>query len=95
MSRLLVMLFGAALLGAAALPCAAAMSIERVTGASGVEAWLVEDHAIPIVTLSFAFPDPAQVDDKKAIPFDKDQPFKNLGLRVAEHARGRAAGAAS
>ncbi|PYQ49851.1 MAG: serine/threonine protein phosphatase [Acidobacteria bacterium] len=44
-------------------------------------------------SLSFAFPDPAQVDEKKAIPFDKDQPFKNLGLRVVEHARGSAAGA--
>ncbi len=60
--RLLVMLLGAALLGAPALPCAAAMSIERVTGASGVEAWLVEDHAIPIVTLSFAFPGGAALD---------------------------------
>ena len=60
--RLLIMLLGAALLGTPALPCAAAMSIERVTGASGVEAWLVEDHAIPIVTLSFAFPGGAALD---------------------------------
>jgi len=52
----------AALLGAASIPGAAAMSIERVTGASGVEAWLVEDHSIPIVTLSFAFPGGAALD---------------------------------
>ena len=51
-----------ALRHAAAMPGAAAMSIERVTGASGVEAWLVEDHSIPIVTLSFAFPGGAALD---------------------------------
>jgi len=42
-------------------------------------------------SLSFAFPDPDQVEDKKPIPFDKDQPFKNLGLRVVNQAQGRAA----
>ena len=61
-SALVVMLVGAALLGLAGGPDAAAMSIERVTGASGVEAWLVEDHSIPIVTLSFAFPGGAALD---------------------------------
>jgi len=35
-------------------------------------------------SLIFAFPDPAQAADKKPIPFDKDRPFRNLGLRVAE-----------
>lgn len=38
-------------------------------------------------SLSFAFPDPDTADEKKAIPFDKDQPFKNLGLRVVDQAR--------
>ena len=52
----------AALLGAASMPRAAAMSIERVTGGSGVEAWLVEDHSIPVVTLSFAFKGGAALD---------------------------------
>jgi len=42
-------------------------------------------------SLSFAFPDPEQVEDKKPIPFDKDQPFKNLGLRVVNQPPGRAA----
>ena len=60
--RLMAILIGAVLLWVPAPPCAAAMSIERVTGASGVEAWLVEDHAIPIVTLSFAFPGGAALD---------------------------------
>ena len=33
-------------------------------------------------SLSFAFPDPQTVDEKKALAFDKEAPFKNLGLRV-------------
>jgi len=33
-------------------------------------------------SLVFAFPDPDKVADKKPLPFDKDHPFKNLGLRV-------------
>jgi len=32
-------------------------------------------------SLCFAFPDPQLVADKKAIPFDKAEPFKNLGIR--------------
>jgi len=46
-------------------------------------------------SLSFAFPDPDKVEDKKPIPFDKDQPFKNLGLRVVKQAPERAAGVGS
>jgi zinc protease len=38
------------------------MSIEQVASASGVTAWLVEDHSLPIVTLSFAFPGGAALD---------------------------------
>jgi 3',5'-cyclic AMP phosphodiesterase CpdA len=42
-------------------------------------------------SLVFAFPDPEKVGDRKPIPFDKDQPFKNLGLRrVREDFRGPA-----
>jgi hypothetical protein len=37
-------------------------------------------HAVR--SLIFAFPDPEKVADKKPMPFDKDQPFKNLGIRV-------------
>ena len=33
-------------------------------------------------SLVFAFPDPAKVADKKPLPFDKEHPFRNLGLRV-------------
>ncbi|MBZ5551910.1 MAG: metallophosphoesterase [Acidobacteriia bacterium] len=32
-------------------------------------------------SLIFAFPDPESGAEKKPIPFDKDQPFKNLGIR--------------
>jgi zinc protease len=38
------------------------MTIESVTGASGVEAWLVEDHSVPVVTIRFAFPGGAALD---------------------------------
>jgi len=50
------------LIGATWMPHAAAMPITRVTGASGVEAWLVEDHSIPVVTLRFAVPGGATLD---------------------------------
>jgi hypothetical protein len=32
-------------------------------------------------SLIFAFPDPQTTGEKKSIPFDKDHPFQNLGLR--------------
>lgn len=41
-------------------------------------------------SLIFAFPDPEATPAKKPMPFDKDQPFKNLGLRVVN---GKAGGA--
>ena len=41
---------------------AAAMKIERVTSASGIEAWLVRDHSIPVVTLRFTFVGGASLD---------------------------------
>jgi 3',5'-cyclic AMP phosphodiesterase CpdA len=33
-------------------------------------------------SLIFAFPDPATVEDKNPLPFDKTRPFKNLGIRL-------------
>jgi 3',5'-cyclic AMP phosphodiesterase CpdA len=32
-------------------------------------------------SLIFAFPDPATTEEKKAVPFDKEHPFRNLGIR--------------
>lgn len=39
-------------------------------------------HHYAARSLIFAFPDPEKVPDKKPIAFDKDQPFRNLGIRV-------------
>ncbi len=41
---------------------ARAVDVKRVVGTSGVEAWLVEDHANPIVALRFAFRGGAALD---------------------------------
>ena len=41
---------------------AGAMAIERVTSPGGIEAWLVEDHALPVVAIRFAFPGGAALD---------------------------------
>ncbi len=39
-------------------------------------------------SLAFAYPDPAKTPEKKAVPFDKEHPFRNLGLRVLHASRG-------
>ncbi|HZQ68943.1 MAG TPA: metallophosphoesterase [Terriglobales bacterium] len=39
-------------------------------------------HHYAARSLIFAFPDPEKVADKKPLPFDKDAPFKNLGIRL-------------
>ncbi|HUN45926.1 MAG TPA: pitrilysin family protein, partial [Stellaceae bacterium] len=41
---------------------AAAVQITRVTGPSGVEAWLVEDHSLPVIALEFAFENGSALD---------------------------------
>jgi len=38
------------------------MTIERVTSPAAIDAWLVEDHALPLVALRFAFPGGAALD---------------------------------
>src|SRR5271166_158035 len=43
-------------------PGIGAMTIERVTSPGGIEGWLVEDHALPVVSLRFAFPGGAALD---------------------------------
>ena len=40
-------------------------------------------------SLCFAFPDPQGLADKKAIPFDKAEPFKNLGIRQVQAKPGK------
>src|SRR5437763_6594387 len=43
-------------------PGAEAMTIERVTSPGGIEAWLVEDHTLPVVAIRFASPGGAALD---------------------------------
>jgi len=45
-------------------------------------------HHYAARSLIFAFPDPAAVHDKKPLPFDASQPFRNLGIRQVA-SRGR------
>jgi zinc protease len=54
-----------ALLGLAVAPVAQAsdMNIERVTSPGGIEAWLVESHANPLIAIRFAFRGGAAQDD--------------------------------
>jgi 3',5'-cyclic AMP phosphodiesterase CpdA len=40
-------------------------------------------------SLCFAFPDPQGPAEKKAIPFDKAEPFKNLGIRQVQASSGK------
>jgi 3',5'-cyclic AMP phosphodiesterase CpdA len=42
-------------------------------------------HHYAARSLIFGFPDPEKVADKKPMPFDKDHPFKNLGIRIVSH----------
>jgi zinc protease len=44
------------LLSTAWLTSAQAIAIQPITSPSGISAWLVEDHSVPVVTLRFAFP---------------------------------------
>ncbi|MBV9965797.1 MAG: insulinase family protein [Alphaproteobacteria bacterium] len=62
MNRFSRAIASAVLLWAAVSVSAAAMPIESVTGASGVQAWLVEEHSVPLVTIRFAFPGGAALD---------------------------------
>ncbi len=39
----------------AAAPAASAMNIEKIVSPSGIEAWLVREQAVPLVTLNYSF----------------------------------------
>jgi zinc protease len=54
MARIRFLLLALMLLAQAA-PAFAAAKIQRVVSASGVEAWLIEDHTNPIISVRFAF----------------------------------------
>ena len=55
MTRLLAFLTLAAAALITVAPAAAAMKIEKITSPSGIEAWLVQERTVPLVTLSYAF----------------------------------------
>ena len=55
-------LLGLALAMAAIAQPAAAVEVERVRSAGGIEAWLVRDHANPIITVRLAFRGGAALD---------------------------------
>lgn len=51
-----VLTTGAALVALLLIPAAAqAVDIQRVISARGIEAWLVEDHRVPVISLQMAF----------------------------------------
>jgi zinc protease len=47
----------------AGAPAASAMNIEKITSPSGIEAWLVQERTVPLVTLNYAFQGGASQDD--------------------------------
>src|SRR6185295_6456240 len=47
-----------------AAPAARAMVIERVISPGGIEAWLVRDSAVPLISVDFAFVGGAEQDPK-------------------------------
>jgi zinc protease len=55
-------LFAAVVL--AATPADAAVAVKRVVSPGGIEAWLVEDHTVPVLSLQFAFRGGAALDPK-------------------------------
>ena len=57
---LVALLVGTAL--ALAAPAARAMTIERAHHPLGIEAWLVRDHALPLIAVEFAFLGSAEQD---------------------------------
>ena len=62
MIRRACMLFAAAVL--IALPnVASAMTIEKIVSPSGIEAWLVREKSVPLITLNYAFHGGASQDD--------------------------------
>jgi zinc protease len=55
MNRLLVSMTLAWLVLLAGVPVASAMDIEKIASPSGIQAWLVREQTVPLVTLSYAF----------------------------------------
>jgi zinc protease len=56
--------FAMLLLLSAALPAEAAFKIQRVVSPGGIEAWLVEDHRVPVMALDLSFRGGSALDPK-------------------------------
>lgn len=61
-SLVFLALFAAVILAAA--PADAAVAVKRVVSPGGIEAWLVEDHTVPVFAMQFAFRGGAALDPK-------------------------------
>src|SRR5258708_27576824 len=55
MNRLLALIACAAFAWLTAAPAASAMTIEKIVTLAGIEAWLVREQAVPLVSINFAF----------------------------------------
>ena len=55
MTRLLLCVVGLLAALTAGPGAASAMTIERIVSPAGIEAWLVREKAVPLVTLNYAF----------------------------------------
>jgi zinc protease len=67
MIRLTAVMAFAALALLAGGPAASAMNIEKITSPSGIEAWLVREQTVQLVTLSYAFNGGSSQDDPEKI----------------------------
>jgi zinc protease len=54
LTQIFAAFLGGLILAATALP-ARAVNVERVVSPTGIEAWLVRDHSIPIIAIEFSF----------------------------------------
>jgi zinc protease len=57
--------FAALILFVAAPAQAAILNIQQVTSPSGMKAWLVEDHSVPVVSIRFQFKNAGAINDPK------------------------------
>jgi zinc protease len=63
MIRLVASIFFAAVAAIASTNAASAMTIEKIVSPAGIEAWLVREKSLPLVTLNYAFHGGATQDD--------------------------------
>lgn len=63
MIRLVASIIFATVAGIASTNSASAMTIEKIVSPAGIEAWLVREKALPLVTLNYAFHGGATQDD--------------------------------